>query len=439
MVTCSAGCGKKGRVDCISKMCKPCCTLAGGCVVHANTPPPPGPAEVDSNPVVVNGVNPVASAVHGANLNPVVVPAANFNPVAVSGVNPYPSNNPAQPAPAPGVSSSNPIILGDSPAQSAPISVAETSLSQVMSALQALAKRVDNMTSPQLFSGFPPPFPSSSTTSSNPSQTAPASHLSAFPSPVGGVNASQLLNAARASSSEVSAHPQYSDSSVGLTNSPISSGGGNVTVSSNNHVHLPGGYSATSNPLLRTMFTGLPTILRPPCPSETDKEPRSMDALSTLLWDWVHQDASLSADHRLYQAAIKYVNQTLEFGRLASASHAFAYHKEAVQATTRVPPLWDPLTGGEIYTLAYIRHIVPHVGRTAKRFNPPATAKSGETAASSTSTGQSKKRSRPSPPAVIVPTEECWLHGVHTNADCNWQQHRTKKAKKDASSRSSSA
>jgi hypothetical protein len=435
MVSCSAGCGKKGRVDCTSKMCKPCCTLAGGCVVHANTPPPLGPAEVDSNPVVANGVNPDAPAVHGANLNPVVVQAANSNPVAVSGVNSNPSNHPVQPAPAPGVAFSNPIILGDPPAQSAPIAVAETSLSQVMSALQALAKRIDNMTSPQLFPGFPPPFPSSSTTSSSPSHTASASHLSAFPSPVGGVNATQLLNAAR-TSSEVSDHPQHSDSSVGLTNSPISSGGGHVTVSSNNHVHLPVGYSSTSNSLLRTMFTGLPTVLRPPCPSETDKEPRSMDALSTLLWDWVHQDASLSADHHLYQAAIKYVNQTLEFGRLASASHAFAYHKEAVQATTRVPPLWDPLTGGEIYTLAYIRHIVPHVGRTTKRFTPA--AKSGETA-NATSTGPNKKRSRPSPPAVVVPTEECWLHGVHTNADCNWQQSRTKKAKKDASPRPSSA
>jgi hypothetical protein len=127
----------------------------------------------------------------------------------------------------------------------------------------------------------------------------------------------------------------------------------------------------------------------------------------------------------------KYATTTLSYVPMVGIHHTVAYHRAAVEAASRSPPLYDPLVHGEIAPHQYLLHIQPHIGKTGigRRSSKRARPSSGEpisppSSKQSTSGAQRTpgKRSRTS--SQVSDADHCSLHplGSHTNAQCKHQQ-----------------
>jgi hypothetical protein len=276
-----------------------------------------------------------------------------------------------------------------------------------------------------------PSFSSPGQSSWSPSTQPTATHRSTYPAPLPGTNPTSLLNAAAAQSgSQVNtySHPSALNSSTfsACDNSPLNVHG--VTVNIDNR-SSPRGPAA-----VRSGFEGLPFIVFPEAPSESTKEPKTISELEAVLRDWLHRIQGSRDDVPLadFIAMQQYVDKTLEYARLTSPAAAMLYHKAAVAAAMRVPPLYAPLTQGPTYTLGYTEHIIPLLLRHSKADYPRKSGKPGKR------TRSAKEKTTPSPSTPLA--DQCTMHPwhAHTNADC-LKQVGAKRAKTSASSRGAAA
>lgn len=178
-----------------------------------------------------------------------------------------------------------------------------------------------------------------------------------------------------------------------------------------------------------SVFDSLPSALLPPRPSLEDKAPKTAKAFRDMVFDWLEHDPSFYSSIPTYKAVHAYCTKAAEYADLVGPAAALRYHYAAIEAARRRPPLFDPLRDGDTYALAYSMHICgprpPPSGssRLAKGVRP---------------SGKVAGIKRASAPDSSVTTGDCDIHPGkgHTNAQCNAQRPRGKKAKSDTSSAS---
>jgi hypothetical protein len=277
-----------------------------------------------------------------------------------------------------------------------------------------------------------------------PSPPAPASHLAAYPPPIGNVGPAQLLSQAQ-SAAQVS--PQHTHS-LATTQLQLSqgllqaSGSGHVDV----HLRHSGLLAADDYPCdpttVGTRLSRMPVGILPVNPERTGKPPKTAEEFLQVLTHWLRNEPDLQQDgHR--QAYEDYVTKTVLFAKDYGLAVALAYHAEAVKALLHQPfPLYDPYIHGPVYTAAHLSLI--H-GKTKLGVGPRSAFRRGRNGqatfiASDSGTAASGKKRKAS--SSSDPQADCSVpgHTGHVNAECRWQkQQKKQQSKRKAKASTSSA
>ena len=276
-----------------------------------------------------------------------------------------------------------------------------------------------------------------------PPPVAPASHLAAYPPPIGNVGPAQLLSQAQSAAAQVS--PQHTHS---LAATQLLCGNGVLQASGSGHVdvHLrhSGSLAADAYPCdpsaAGTRLSRMPIGILPVNPEKTGKPPRTAEEFHDVLTQWLRNEPELQQDGQR-QAYEDYVSKTVLFAKDYGLAISLAYHAEAVRALLHQPfPLYDPYLHGSIFHAAYqsLIHGKPKLGAAAaasrSAFRRGRSGKATFVASDSAAAAGKKRKSSSS--SSSDPQAECSVtgHTGHTNADCRWQkqlkgQQSKKKAK----------
>ena len=251
-----------------------------------------------------------------------------------------------------------------------------------------------------------------------PGQAAPASHLAAFPPPIGGVNPAQLLGQAQpAAVSAPSVQPPL-NFAIGLGNVGINSAFG-ASSAARDSAQYPRDPALASSPA-----AWLPLALAPVRPERSDKKPRTVEELSALLDVWLQSDPSLQTDTAKLHAFHGYAKDVIAIAHDYGVPWALGYHAEAVKAWTHLPePLYCPIKHGPRCQLAFLQHAQRVKPTTGTRFAGSRFGTRSGTPPSSAPTAASGTRKR-KPKCSESPDDICALHPLssHTNAECR-EQH----------------
>ena len=180
---------------------------------------------------------------------------------------------------------------------------------------------------------------------------------------------------------------QVSLQSTHMPSCAISAGPGTTSVSMPAPNALPSSSSLSSaESILDSLFSParMPKGLRPVVHAESETAPRTQEALQAMLTAWIDSTLELLRGTPQYEpvssALWKYATTTLGYVPLVGIHHTVAYHRAAVEAASRSPPLYDPLVHGEIAPHQYLLHIQPHIGKTGigRRSSKRARPSSGE-------------------------------------------------------------
>ena len=281
----------------------------------------------------------------------------------------------------------------------------------------------------------PPPLPPALWP---PPPPAPASHLAAYPPPIGSVGPSQLLSQAQSSAQVSPQHIQHSAAAPTqlLLGSGVlqASGSGQVDV----RLHHTGQFANTypcDPSTAGTRLSRMPMGLLPVTPERTGKPPKSAEELQEVLTHWLRNEPELQRDgHR--QAFEDYVAKTVLLAKDYGISLGLNYHAEVVKALLHQPfPLYDPYLHGPVFQTAHLSLVMgkSKLGVATRSSFRRGNGGSKSTAAPPQTPVGSKRKAASSAAASTSPQAECSIpgHVGHTNADCRWQQQQKQlKAKK---------
>ena len=277
----------------------------------------------------------------------------------------------------------------------------------------------DGSVPPLLLGLLPPPPP------------PPASHLNAYPPPIGSIGPAQLLGQAQ-SAAQVSPQCTHSPATMQLlcSNGPVlHTGSGNVAIGFSHPVPTAAGAYPTDPSTAGTQFSHMSLGVLPISPERTGKPPKTVDELRVILTHWLRNQPELQQDgHR--QAYEDYVMTTIMFGKDYGLPVALTYHLEVIRAMMHKPfPLYDPCMHGPIYYAAYHSLVEgkSKVGTAARTFRRGGTGTAAANAPDPPSTGKKRKA-----PASSDAKDACSVpgHMGHTNAECRWQKQQKQPAGK---------
>jgi hypothetical protein len=281
---------------------------------------------------------------------------------------------------------------------------------------------------PGLWPLQPPPMP-------------PASHLAAYPPPIGNVGPAQLLSQAQSAAPVSSQHTHSLAATQLLCSNGVlqASGSGHVDL----HLRHAGSLASDAYPCdpstAGTRLSRMPLGILPVNPEKTGKAPTTAEDLHAVLTYWIRNQPELQQDGQR-QAYEDYVSKTTGFAKDYGLGISLAYHAEAVKAMLHQPfPLYDPYLHGSSFQAAYqtLVHGKPLLSAAAPRaaFRRGRSGKATFVASDSASGKKRKSSSSSSPQA------ECSVagHSGHLNADCRWQKLKKQQSKKKAKTSRSSA
>lgn len=435
---CSSSCGSRASLHCTLTLCRNCCRFSP---LPCSMPSHQSATKAQHSPVLPLPIDPAPAQPQQPSLPPAQQPVPNSVP--------NPPAAPAQPDPPAAVH----------PAQDNAVVAAAQLHAAILHLTQALSNHAAYLVNassvqvnapavraappplpvqapahppqPMLPPVLPPPPPAAVAAPVPPGvqHPAPPSHLDQYPPPLGGSDVNQLLAAVR-NSDQVSPPSSHSSSSVININDSSLTSGGDISfthIDANNQRS-----SSTRSPLDESeplsAFSGLPPVLRAPNPSLSDKLPRTAKDFRLMLFDWLNNDTAYQSSVPSYRAMTEYCVQTVEYAETVGLSPAIQYHRAAVAATQRQPPLWNPLLHGAIYPQAYSQFIVPNMFKPSSVSTRHAKGDKPYTKSSGVKRTYNPTDSSPS-------TDDCELHPGkgHTNAACKTQAAQKKKTKRETS------
>jgi hypothetical protein len=248
--------------------------------------------------------------------------------------------------------------------------------------------------------------------------TASRSHLDTYPTPPGGTSTRPSFDLARSPEVSNTSHTSVVGSG---DHSPITIQTTSAGASATNRPS-PG---PTSLPTRRSdLFRGSPAALRPIDPRASDKPPSSTAAVEALLYAWYDGECAGSTLTHEETAAIElYIRATLAHLKVTDHRHVLDYHRMCIAASAK--GLYDPLSGGDTYPLAYSRHIGPNLFSAKGNSRPPRAWQSK---------GANATKRKAATAQAPESSTRCDLpgHANHTIAECYSRHPELRKPKQSA-------
>lgn len=154
---------------------------------------------------------------------------------------------------------------------------------------------------------------------------------------------------------------------------------------------------------------------------------------------WLQDDimVNYSGQREILKSASSYIDKVKEFANNVSLKQVVKYHKAAFEAAMSTPRLYDLVTMGPVFQLAYIEHILPHLNSQTRRSGRRSNNSNNNSSSSWLgSSPRKRKASSPEAPATSKPKKPlCPNHpnGSHSAKECRANKHKKQKSDKSDS------